>query len=1364
MIHRYVLTIFLLGWSLTGFAQPGKLFSADQELSNSLVRDIHQDHNRIIWIATEDGLNRYDGAKFTLYKHRIGDTTSLSHNQVHMLFEDSRGNFFIGFYNGLQQYDCATDTFRRVPLLLEGGADYKAHVTAMLERRNGEVLIATSGHGIFSLKQEQDRWVGRQLRLPVGSMLIRDLFEDQAQNLWVATQDNGLTCLRPNGHVDTYFRQQEHLRHTLSSICQDRAGTVYAGTLNGLYAYAPDADQFRPVAAPTNTRLPINTLYLGREGHLYLGTEGEGLKVYDVGQQKISDEAFHVSTFDFTKTKVSTVLEDQAGNLWIGIYQKGVMLLPAMTNNFRYIGYKSVSRNLIGSSNVMSVYKDHAGTLWVGTDGDGLYGIAPDGKVKAHFAPSSQAHAVPATIMCIFEDSDRTLWLGSYQNGLAKLNRETGVCTYVNDRLSHALQPPRIFHLVEDARKNLWIGTMGAGLFCMNLTTEKVTQYEAVSGEQYRPETNVLHNSWINTLLLTPDEKLYIGTFDGFGCLDLATQSFTSTYGTNRLLSGHIVYAFHEDAQGTIWMGTEEGLAYIDRDTHQLSVYTQDDGLPSDVIKSLVGDPAGNLWMGTNHGISKFSLRERQFINYYAQDGVQGNEFSLGAAFMGPEGQLVFGGLNGITYFYPDEIIDQAKELHVRIAGFYLHDQPIHKGSRSGNREIINTSVMNAETFHLSHKDNAFTLEFSALEFYNPERITYLYAMDDGDWVALRPGTDNVTFTNLAPGTYRFRVKAKDYTTYSAPKEIQIVIAPPWYFSTWANVGYGALLFLIALLVVQQVRQRQRTRQKMREHLHAKQINEAKLQFFINIAHEIRTPMSLIISPLKKLMTADDDRERRQDYDTMHRNSERILRLINQLMDVRKIDKGQMQLRFQEREMVQYLRDICALFEEQAQSHHLRFTFLPAVEEVPVWVDPDHFDKVMINVLANAFKFTPERGTVAVALSTGEDTQPGTGFRRYVEIVVSDSGPGIPEHALETVFECFYQGPASSAQPGTGIGLHLTRSLVQLHHGTIQAENNADGQGCRFRIKLPLGSEHLSSAERENRPSARPKPQPLVPVVAPFGPSAGSTKGKATTKRRVLVVDDDAEIRRYLCRELATDYTVLESANGREALTLALSKRPDLIISDVMMPEMDGITLCRKIKQNVNINHAPVVLLTARSEEEDNLEGLGIGADAYLVKPFNLDMLKVTVQNLIQNRALLRNSFSGNQQQKDKVHKVELKSADEKLLKKFMDIMNEQLANPALSVEMIASQIGISRVHLHRKLKELTNQSTSDLMRNIRLQQAATLLASKPLNVSEVAFAVGFTNPAYFSNAFKDLYGMSPTHYRETHLDSEASAPNVTRL
>ncbi len=1353
-----ILCLLVLWLSIPCYGQEGKMFTTDNELSSSMINKIYQDKDGIVWIATEDGLNRYDGAKFTVYRNEKNNPHSLLNNYVRTLFEDNHGRLFVGSLNGLQIYDRATDQFATVPMRFVNGEHADPNVSTVFERKNGDILIGTAGHSLFILETQGDTIKARQINRLVSSNLITCLYEDRERNLWVATGDNGIFRVDGTEQVRHYSNGNSVALNTISSICEDDHGHLYMGSLKrGLFLYQPQTDSFTPIAYAPNPKLPVKILYPYSPNEIYIGTDGDGMKIYDIQAKKIKEANFNTAIFNLEKAKIHSILKDKMGNMWLGFFQKGVMIMPVITNKFNYIGYKSSMHNIIGSNCVMSVCKDHAGVLWVGTDNDGIYGISPDGTLKAHFAPTDGPHSVPATIMSIFEDSNHNLWIGSYLNGMGKLDTRTGRCEYINllDEKSSPVQS--VYSFAEDSQKTLWIGTMGSGLYKIDINTGKVTNCSTPSKGSDWTKVNMLHNAWINCLLHTSDNRLYIGTYDGLGCLDIKKMDFVSPLKNRRILYGDVVYALCEDHNGCLWIGTAKGLKYLNPKTDEIREYSIEDGIPSNFICGIKEDANGYLWISTNYGISRFNPDTQNFINFYASDGLQGNEFSKGAAFVSPEGEFIFGGTNGITYFDPTQISNPNKQPEIRITDFYIHDKTVKKGMKSGGRDIVDTAVMDAKHFHLTHKDNSFSIEFSAMEFYSPERITYMYTFNNNNWVSLRQGINRISFSDLAPGTYHFMVKAKDYASYSDTKEIVITISPAWYASIWAKIIYVLLASAIIYIFVVQIRHRIRAKREILEHIHTEQINEAKLQFFINISHEIRTPMSLIISPLQKLMAIDKDSERQKSYYTIYRNADRILRLVNQLMDIRKIDKGQMQLKFQETDIVGFTRDLYNTFEHQAKSRNIALNFQPEVQEQKIWIDPKNFDKVIMNILSNAFKFTPEKGEINIYLRTGKCPEASQPLQHYLEIVVEDSGIGIKPTEMGRIFERFYQihNSHNNSNVGTGIGLHLCRSLVELHHGTIEAGNNEGKKGSHFIIRLPLGKTHLKPEEIEEEMQEPPTPVHTVTALLSQPESDEETeKVRSRTKSRVLVVEDDEEIRKYICQELAGDFHMQECANGKAALSLILKKAPDLIISDIMMPEMDGLTLCRKIKQNVTVNHIPVVLLTAKSREEDNLEGLETGADAYIVKPFNIEILRKTALNLIKSREVLRNNFRGNQIQEDKLQKLEVQSPDDKLLNKVMKVINENLSNPNLNVEMIATAAGISRVHLHRKLKELTNQSTRDLIRNVRLKQAAALLSDKRHNITEVATLTGFTNIAYFSTAFKELYGVSPTVYMDERLNS----------
>ncbi|MDT0688767.1 two-component regulator propeller domain-containing protein [Salegentibacter sp. F188] len=1338
--------------SLTA-AQSGRLFSTDSQLSSSLVNDVHQDSKGFIWIATEDGLNRYDGSKFTIFKQNHEDSKSLLNNYVKEVFEDSKNRLYFGFFNGLQIYDHATEDFKEIPLLLENNDPFNAHVLCMLERKNGDVLVGTSGEGIFEINYSGSAPAAHNLPNLISSPFILKLFEDNEENLWIITQDQGIFKIDSRNRVRQYLFNEKY-QNNISTIIQDADQNIMVGSfIHGLLKYDKASDNFVPISSTEN--ISITSLHLSKEDKILIGTDGEGLKTFFPSQQEMNETNINFPNYNFSKAKVHSIIEDKVGNLWLGLYHKGVMLIPARKNNFNYIGYQSIKNNIIGSSTVMSVFKDEDETLWVGTDGDGLYGISPRMKKKYHYLNDTKDSGNASTIMCIFEDSKNNLWIGTYLNGLAKLDKEKNQFDFVEGlRDEKKYHVNRVFSLTEDNDDRLWIGTMGSGLFSLNLTSNEVKNHNVINNGGQK---NALHNEWINCLLFSESEKLYIGTFDGLSILNLKTYSYVTEQGINDFLRGKIVYSLFEDKEKNLWIGTSEGLFLKPEGEEIKRKYTTEDGLPSNIISSIVSDKDNNLWISTSHGICKFIPKKNKFFNYFFNDGLQGNEFLKNASYASEE-QLYFGSTNGVTYFDPSEIVEQRINPNVEITGFYLQDKTVKKGMKSGSYDIVEKAVIDADTFHLSHKDNDFSIEFSSLKFDNPERVKFLYRFDGGEWIKLQPGVNNVTFSDLQPNYYSFEVRADDQGYLSDIRRLGIIVHPPWYFSMWMKFLYTFLLIIFCYFILHQIRQRQKTRKRLQDYKQAKEINEAKLQFLTNISHDIKTPISLITNPLKKLILTDDNDKRQKSYRIMQRNSDRILQLIDQLIDARKLDKGQIELKFRQVELISFIQDIYSLFEDQVNEKNLRVKFCSEVEELNVWIDPKHFDKIIQNVLSNAVKFSPENGLIKILITTKNlgiaAAQSGT---KYFHIIVKDDGVGINESEIEKIFERFYQvNNKLSRSEGTGIGLHLTRSIAKLHYGTIYARNNRTGVGCKFIISIPLGRKHLKPEEIEHKveqkETFKPEKKKLISKnLKDEGDSHTNNKNKPT----IMVIDDNQDVRNYICQELQLQYNIISASNGKAALPIALKENPDLIVSDIVMPQMNGIKFCRKVKNNIKLNHIPIILLTGKTDDETKLKGLDIGADAYLAKPFNIEILKKTIKSLVRNRKILKNSFGGHQTHNDKIEKVQMKSADEKLIQRFMDVVSENLNSTDLNVEMIAQELGISRVHLYRKLKQLTNQSARELIRNIRLNQASELLVSKNISVSEVAYATGFSSVSKFSTSFKEFYGVTPTQYREDHLDKE---------
>lgn len=1278
-----------------------KLFTTYGEISCSFINQIMQDSRGMIWISTEDGLNRYDGVKFITYRHSAGDSNSLCHSYVKMVTEDSSGRLIIGTHDGVQVYDRGRDCFYRQAVHLDGSV-YHSNVNCILERRDGEILV--SGNTLVSLHETGGILTVEPVELPVPTNRLSYIAEDHDGNLWLVRNGKWLHRVTPSGETGTYsFIGNEG---SISCLCVDTYGNVIVGTGgNGLFVYRRQSDDFAHVEPEGITGLRVKSILSDSRTGTLIGSDGNGIFSFNSKDLTLKRYPFGNSQFNTLDSKIHSILCDNSGNLWVAVYQKGVMMIPGQVNNFHYIGAGSVDADMIGDACVNAIRKDGSGILWVGTDNDGLYRIDPSGRIR-HYAAGKEA---PATVMSIFEDSRGTIWIGSYLKGLHRLDRRT-------DRIEHiwglidqdGKEAENIYSFAEDGDGRIWVASMGNGLFCL----------DPVSGKVFGVPAEKIQNNWITSLHYSPSGRLYIGTYDGAGYLELSGDGMTGKW----LSSREIVYSIHEDGAGRLWLGTDEGLHLLNPRNGEGKLLKTEDGLPNNAVYAVCGDGAGDIWTSSNSGLSRYSISDGKFINYYYSDGLQGNEFSKGASFRDNDGNLWFGGTNGVTWFNPKEITVPPKIWTPRITGLYVGGAPVRMGMKSGHRDMIDSPVEDAERIELGYRQNSLSVEFSTLELNSPERLQWQYRLG-GNWVTLPHGQSTISLIDLAPGRHTLSFRALDYDKASPEKTFAIWIRNPWWSSWWAVLVYVAF----GAFAVWDVRRRILSRRNLQ-----------KIETFTNLSHEIRNPMSLIISPVQKLLTTDRDPSRQFAYRSIMQNSERIVRLMDQMMDAQKIDKGQMNLHFRPTDLVPFVTETASIFDAQAEERGIDFTFRhDGIDGLVLWADRSGLDKIIVNILSNAFKFTGDSGRISIILS--EDK--GMAVLRF-----TDSGIGMSEDERKHIFDRFWQAERGrdARKGGAGIGMNLTRSLVRLHHGSISVEANPDGPGTQFTVRLPEGRAHLKPEQISLAE------EPLEDKrLADKEPEAGAARPRRTGWRRqtVMIVEDDDEIRNYILTELSAEYRVICCGDGQEALEMALKERPELIVSDVMMPGMDGFELCRRVRKNINLNSTPVILLTAKSDTSDNAQGLDSGADAYLTKPFNMEILSRTISNLLRSRARLKNVYGGSQDQEGKVEKLTLKSPNDKLMERIMRVINDNLGNPYLKVEDITREVGISRVHLHRKLKEMTNYSTRDFIRNLRLNQAARLLRESRHSIAEVSDLTGFSNPNYFSTVFSQTFGMSPSEY-----------------
>ena len=1323
MWPRSLLTIITIFLSISTHAQTGKFFNPDKQLSSSFVTQVYIDREGFLWASTRDGINRYDGYQFRVIRRENASDKSLASNYVNTIMQDRNGLFYFGMYGSLQTWDGRV--FNNVTMTDLKGQKGNCYANCFLERKNGEVLAGTSGLGVLKFS---DKSHATQLGGPLaGFHTINSMIEDKKGRLWLVADSRGVVCYDGQS-VKHYLTDRNDL--IFYSLCEDPQGVIYVGTTNsGVFRLS--GNDFVHIEGTDGHS--VSSLYCDHFGNIIIGYDGQGIAIYESQNDQVIDNPFFSMEVDLAKSKVYSITEDKSGNLWFGLLQKGIYMQPISFAGFNYMGYKLGARNLIGNACVISTLIDSQGRIWIGTDKDGLYSFDKQMRPLKHYLSG-----IPSTVMSLEEDGNGHIWVGSYGDGIGWIDPAS--------QQYHPVLFPDDQHLIVmdidcDKQGHLWLATLKYGLLCMDSKGNFLKRYMMKEGVETNRQLNSLTNNYVSQICVSPDGKrIYVSTSMGLCCLDLERDSWISSFGTNSPNYSTPVRIARE-YDGRIWVGTNNGLYCYTLNGKVDKHYTRENGLPDNGISTIERHPDGKLWIGTNHGLSCLDPKTGLFQNYFADDGLQGNEFSDGSSCISADGTLLFGGTGGVTWFRPSDITQRKWDAHVQLTSFIINGVPIAGNSKSGNYQVTDTTVFASRRFELSYHDNSFAIQFSTLTYENPEHISYLYSINGEPFIRLQPGLNVLSFSHLPQGSYRFRVKAERNHVETPERVFTVVIHSPWYRSAWAYCFYALVIGLFVWQYLAYRRHREQSRLRLQAHIHAEEMGEAKLRFFMNMSHEIRTPMTLIITPLLSLLKNENDPSRKSVYETIKRNAERILSLINQMMDLRKIDKGQMQMRMSETDLISFVKDIYDLFKSQAKAKNLTLFFNHDAETLPVWIDRSNFDKVVMNVISNAFKYTPSGGEIGIEL-THDD--------HYATIAIHDNGEQIPEDKLDKIFERFYQTASSvnDRHAGTGIGLDLTRSLVELHHGTISAHNLK--QGCEFVITIPLGNAHLKPEEMilkkedavvAEEPVFEEEQEMAMPII-----------DLPQNRRLTLVIaEDDDEIRDYLESELSNDYDVRTCSNGREALGEIHRIIPDLVISDVMMPELDGNALCSKLKSNPNTNYIPVILLTAKSRDEDKLEGLETGADAYIVKPFNMDILRRTVINLINSHRLLRLKYERNDDLEEQVDEIRLKSPDEKLLERIMECINKNLSNSDLSVDMIADQAGISRVHLHRKMKELTGQTPHDFIRNIRLKKAAQLLTTQGMNVTEIMYACGFSNSASFSTVFKKFYGMSPRDYMREH-------------
>ena len=1283
------------------YGQTSHFFSSDR-FSSSLISEICQDHQGFMWVATDYGLNKFDGYHFSTYLHDENDTTSLGVNVVVTLLCDHKGRLWVGTNRGLDRYDARQDAF--VHYHFPNGL--QPRVSSLLELRDGSLLVGTAGYGAYTLEEGGSL---QPYKYHNGNNFFSRLFEDSKGRLWRGGFDEHFSMIHDGkethftstkGDVQWFLEQGEEVL----VLCQHGFMSYRNGTMA-----AADID----MSVAEGKDIIFSKMALSEDGHIYIGSRGKGVfRIQEGARRKLVHTDIGAFDIDPSTSRISAIMFDRRGNLWLGCHRKGLLMIPLRPVQFNSWSFKSQGLNI--GSVISSVCEGDGGLVWCTVQGVGVYGINKEGRVVAH--PS-----VPDAVEFMFRDQQKRYWLGT-DDGMYAYDPLTG-----QSQLKVSFDCDRFNDMTSDAAGHIYISTFSRGFCVYDPQTGHLHNYNMNEGDSLHGR---LCNNWVMGMTVDYQGLLWLATSSGVSCYDLKTQSFLSQ-GWNSILDGVVCFDVCElhsgqladgrKLSGCIAIGTEQGLYLYDRQKRKVERFPDSEQLDNKVVSYIVQSDNGDLWCSTSAGIWQYSLSRSAFIGHVNGNGLTQKEYLYGIGMHTADDHIYFGHNDGLTYFSPQQVQESRQTVDsLKLTSFIVGNQSVNVNTVLNGVKVTDHAVWESSYFTLSYLDHTITLAFSQLNFDDPTNVTYEYRVNGGDWIRNSAGKNDFTLSHLQPGTYRIEVRAQVGSEFSPVKIVVVTVQAPWYRSLPAYFIYFVILASLVFYIVSTYRRRAN-----------QQMNEEKMKFLINATHDIRSPLTLILSPLNHLKRHLDESQTdaHRDVETIERNAQRILNLVNQILDVRKIDKQQMQLHCQQTNIVPFVRSIYKMFEYNAKERNIEFLLDADAEQIDVWIDRSQFDKVITNLLSNAFKYSHDSGGVKI-LITHDDSN--------VRLQVMDKGVGLDNDSLRHIFDRFYQGGNSRRLhiDGTGIGLNLCKMIVDMHHGTIEAHNRTDGlKGSVFTVTLPLGNSHLSEEEIEKEESVEPRQ-----VVS---------QKSQTSKYRVLIVDDDMEIGSYISSELSHYYKFGICNNGKDGLKELLTNEYDLVISDVMMPEMDGFTMLRMIKTNLNISDIPVVMLTSKADVGNRLEGLERGADAFLAKPFNMEELHMVIDNLIHNRQRLKGKYSGAQQQADKVEQREVKGNDELLMERIMKAINKNLSDSDFNVDMLTQEVGISRAQLHRKMKELTGISTSEFIRNIRLEQAARLLKEQKINVTQVAYTVGFSNLAHFSTIFRKHFGVSPSEYAE---------------
>ncbi|MBP6409677.1 MAG: response regulator [Pseudarcicella sp.] len=1310
-------------------------YSVTEGLPSSTIRAIIQDSKGYKWFGSKNGLSRFDGYTFKNFQNQPNNPQSIGNNFIHCITPLDNNHLLIGTENGVYQLDLQTEIFTSF-LPLKGKT-----VLDILKDKQGNLWIATRLNGLFFYEfqsQKIQNFIVQKNNRTVSSNQISKLAQDNLGNIWIGTLGAGIDIYN---FVNKQFSSLNSSNSNLSAnhintIYKGLDGAIWIGTMNGgLCKWNAKANTFycfqynetKPFSMKDNI---VRSVLQTKPNELMVGTE-RGLHFLDIATGKITVYTHQDNNpTSISDNAIYSICADQNKTVWVGTFFGGVNSFNESASAFELFSPNG-NPNAISGKAVSSFLEQKPGEFWVGTEDAGLHYFNANTKkfLKYPFSPYQQKLSYH-NIHALTKDKKGNIWVGIFAGGVNMLNPQTGSVKYFkqNPQNSQSLSSNNVFSLYEDKDGEMWAGT-DKGL---NKIDQQKGFLDNIS-QKYAANTIVYDIYEDNS------KKLWLATYNnGLVVFNKKTKTWNRIIAGsgNKYLASNKLTCLADDHNGNLWVGSDGGgLHKFNFQTQQIKLYNTQLGIKANVIYGLQQDDSGQLWVSTNDGLYVIDLATDKVKHYTAQDNLQGQQFNYKALYKANDGKLLAGGIMGFNSFYPEKIIKSKPISSVTFTNFQLFNSDVLPAQTDSP---LQKQIAYTDEIELSHSQSVMGFEFSVLNAIIPEKISYAYKMDgfDDDWNYIG-NQHKAIYTNLSPGKYIFKVKAtNDDNNWDVPeKTIQIVINPPFYRSILAYILYflllGVILYLIYKYANEYINRQNQAKLERLKNQEEQDFYTRKIEFFTEMAHEIRTPLSLIIAPLEKLLELNKwDNEEMEQLKVMDENADRLLNLVNQLLDFRRIESDAYTIHKEEIELLSLVRTVYSRFSSLQYKKDLEFTLTSKTSSLQLLADSEVINKVLSNLLINAFKFA--RSSVNITVNEVEKTSEGEGV---VTISVQDDGIGIPTKDLKNIFKKFFTTKSSNYvyhnHGGTGIGLALACSLAEKHGGRLYVES-VEGERTVFTFELPIEGE-LN-----------------IPAKVDKNEIVQNDLLNAPT---ILLVDDDASMLDFIAKSFRSEtLNVITATNGKEALLLLANNHADIIVSDVMMPEMDGLEFCNAVKTSIEYSHIPLILLTAKGNSEAEIQGIQSGADAYIMKPFKWKYLLAVVKNLIDSRGRLQKKFSDSPQ--TGVNDITNNQKDKEFIEKIVAIIEKRMIDPQLSVEELSKDMSMSRSTLHKKIKAMVGMGPNELIRLVRLKQAARMLLTGQNNISEVSYLAGFSSPSYFSKCFLQQFKMTPKEYTDKQSTS----------